>query len=514
MLSSTSYEPDHLFDDSSSNFSTQNTFFTNTENLFHHSSTNNLNHLLNSNNSTQQPPTFSQIISSFQFVLNALPSSSSKINEDTTTYLNQGQPYEIKFHINNKIKNENHSLKSFDETLPTTYRSVIRLCFWDKTLQTQEHELMQKWSNEYQSTTLFDIDMNLTYGILSIIRSKQIPNAVEIVWDSSTTTSAFIRFKCTSTDFANKRHGGEKGIPLRIQIDTYHEHNLDQIEYIHSCCCRIQLFRLKGAQRKNKADKMKLDKLNIDQRRHYQPTCEYTILQSCSKSSLYTMNLLSLSQSSDDLFDVSNTPSNFDDNQSIKTTQQLDEIESKDQNSVIGDLSLSLSNMKSYSPQFSNMPTKLTIHSTSDDVLNWLNNNNFSSVINRFQYYSGFDLFRLTKDDLRQICHNDDAISIRLYNQLNQTLIYPLKILYIKHLNNEIYSAIYLHLLTVSELKEKLVQIIQQSNDHTNLIFELNRIKIRIDNDDVVKYSLPNEGQFLLKYSPFELTLCLLNSSN
>ena len=163
---------------------------------------------------------------------------------------------------------------------------------------------MQKWLNEYQLSSLFDIDMNLTYGILSIIRSKQIPNAVEIVWDTSTTTSLFIRFKCTSTDFAQKRHGGEKGIPLRIQIDTYHENDVDDVKHLHSCCCKIQLFRLKGAQRKNKADKIRIEKLNFDQRRHYQTTLEYTILQSCIISPLYTLNLLSLSYPPDDLFDV------------------------------------------------------------------------------------------------------------------------------------------------------------------------------------------------------------------
>ena len=110
------------------------------------------------------------------------------MNEETTTYLNQGQPYEIKFRLN-KTKIENLSISSNDYSLPTTCRSILRLCFWDKTLQTQEYDLIQKWLNEYQLSSLFDIDMNLTYGILSIIRSKQIINAIEIIWDTSTTAS-------------------------------------------------------------------------------------------------------------------------------------------------------------------------------------------------------------------------------------------------------------------------------------------------------------------------------------
>ena len=60
---------------------------------------------------------------------------------------------------------------------------------------------MQKWLNEYQSSSsslLFKIDMTLTYG-------------------------------------------GEKGVPLCIQIDTY-ENNIDNNKDLYSCCCKIQLF--------------------------------------------------------------------------------------------------------------------------------------------------------------------------------------------------------------------------------------------------------------------------------
>ncbi len=71
-------------------------------------------------------------------------------------------------------------------------------------------------------------------------------NVVEIVWNTSTTISLFIHFKCISTDFSQKLHEGEKGIPLHIQIDTYHKNILDHMKRLHSCYCKIQLFRLRG----------------------------------------------------------------------------------------------------------------------------------------------------------------------------------------------------------------------------------------------------------------------------
>jgi transcription factor CP2-like protein len=522
-LSTILFRIEHLFDGQQSPTSSQKSAQTNSQNLFDMSTSddvlpdialsNNIvddldRYLINgdqlsdsSHNSSPSIPLTQQTPSQFEFILNALTASAARINEETTTYLNQGQPYEIKFRAN--INNS-----SSDNILPTIYRSILRLCFWDKTSQNQEHELMQKWLNEYHLSSLFDIDMNLTYGILSVICSKQIPNAVEIVWDTSTTTSLFIRFKCTSTDFAQKRHGGEKGIPLRIQIDTYHENDVDDVKHLHACCCKIQLFRLKGAQRKNRADKIRIDKLNNDQRRRYQTTLDYTILQSCNASPLYTLNLLSLSYPPDDLSDVY-TPS-------IITTENI--TIPKKRNNSIGYLSSSLPDMKYTCSELTNdkneIVTKITTRSTNEEVLQWLNNNNFSSVLNRFQDYTGMDLLRLNINDFRRICNGDDSISIRLYNQLNETIVPPLKTLYIKTTNNDIYSAIYLHTLTRRELGEKLLQLIHQTQQEIfTIILELNKIKIKIDNDNVVKYSLPDQGQFYLKTFHYEFILCYINNS-
>jgi len=532
-LSAILFRIEHLFDGQPS--PTQKSLDTNTQNLFHSSTSNDVlptisltndivddldrylingDHLSDSSHSSPSvPPSSVQLIQSssnqFEFILNALTASSARINEETTTYLNQGQPYEIKFRANNNSPSEN--------ILPTIYRSTLRLCFWDKILQNQERDLMQKWLNEYHLSSLFDIDMNLTYGILSIIRSKHLPNAVEIIWDTSTTTSLFIRFKCTSTDFANKRHGGEKGIPLRIQIDTYHQNDVDDLKHLHSCCCKIQLFRLKGAQRKNKADQIRMDKLNLDQRRRYQTTLEYTVLQPCIISPLYTLNLLSLSYPPNDLSDVY-TQSTITTEDLTLQNEDFDNLQKKRTHSI-GFLSSSLPDMKYTCSKLINneeekIVTKITIRSSNEEVLNWLNSNHFTSVINRFQHYTGIDLLRLTINDVHRICNGDDSISIRLYNQLNETIIPPLKTFYVKTSNNDSYSAVYLHTLTRRELIEKILQLIQQSQqDACNITLELNKIKIKIDNDDVVKYSLPNEGQFYLKIFPFEFILCLINNS-
>ena len=266
---------------------------------------------------------------------------------------------------------------------------------------------------------------------------------------------------------------------------------------------------------------MKIEKLTHDQRRQYQTTSMYTVLLPCLPSPLYTLNLLSHSQSPDDLFDGGTTSVTEDNLFTLK--KESDEVENPDEDPIrhntLTNLSLPVPNMKSPPPpppqqvQPGNSPLKITIQSSHEDVFNWLNQNNFSSIVNCFQYYNGLDLLRLTLTDIRQICRGDDAISIRLYNQLKETIIRPLKILYIKIGNTDAYSAIYLHTLTRQELGEKLLQFVEQPyRESFELILELHEMKIKIDKDEVVKHTLPNEGQFYLKIFPYQILLCSLNS--
>lgn len=46
-------------------------------------------------------------------------------------------------------------------------------------------------------------------------------NAAEVIWNGRTGANVTFRCNCTSTAFAPHKHGGEKGIHMRLQIDTY-----------------------------------------------------------------------------------------------------------------------------------------------------------------------------------------------------------------------------------------------------------------------------------------------------
>ncbi|KFP33514.1 Alpha-globin transcription factor CP2, partial [Colius striatus] len=84
---------------------------------------------------------------------------------------------------------------------------------------------------------------------------------------------------CISTEFTMRKHGGEKGVPFRVQIDTFKENeNGEYTEHLHSASCQIKVFKPKGADRKQKTDREKMEKRTPHEKEKYQPSYETTIL--------------------------------------------------------------------------------------------------------------------------------------------------------------------------------------------------------------------------------------------
>ena len=46
-------------------------------------------------------------------------------------------------------------------------------------------------------------------------------NVLTFRWDPTRDTGVFIKVNCISTEFTPKKHGGEKGVPFRLQVETY-----------------------------------------------------------------------------------------------------------------------------------------------------------------------------------------------------------------------------------------------------------------------------------------------------
>lgn len=72
-------------------------------------------------------------------------------------------------------------------------------------------------------------------------------------------------------------------MPFRIQVDTFKQNeNGEYTDHLHSASCQIKVFKPKGADRKQKTDREKMEKRTAHEKEKYQPSYDTTILTECS----------------------------------------------------------------------------------------------------------------------------------------------------------------------------------------------------------------------------------------
>ncbi|XP_023575520.1 upstream-binding protein 1 isoform X3 [Octodon degus] len=363
---------------------------------------------------TKHPP--------FQYVMCAATSPAVKLHDETLTYLNQGQSYEIRMLDNRKMGD-------MPEISGKLVKSIIRVVFHDRRLQYTEHQQLEGWKWNRPGDRLLDLDIPMSVGIIDTRTNPSQLNAVEFLWDPAKRTSAFIQVHCISTEFTPRKHGGEKGVPFRIQVDTFKQNeNGEYTDHLHSASCQIKVFKPKGADRKQKTDREKMEKRTAHEKEKYQPSYDTTILTEMrlepiiedaveheqKKSSKRTLpadygDSLAKRGSCSPWPDtptayVNNSPSpapTFTSSQ--QSTCSVPDSNSSSPNHQ-GD---GVSQVSSEQIQPS---------ATTQETQQWLLKNRFSSYTRLFSNFSGADLLKLTKEDLVQICGAADGI--RLYNSL------------------------------------------------------------------------------------------------
>uniref|UniRef100_A0AAY4CVT8 Transcription factor CP2 n=1 Tax=Denticeps clupeoides TaxID=299321 RepID=A0AAY4CVT8_9TELE len=222
------------------------------------------------------PPDTENKILPFQYVLCAATSPAVKLHDETLTYLNQGQSYEIRMLDNRKMG-------ELPEITGKMVKSIIRVVFHDRRLQYTEHQQLEGWRWNRPGDRILDLDIPMSVGIVDPRANPTQLNTVEFLWDPSKRTSVFIQVHCISTEFTMRKHGGEKGVPFRIQIDTFKDNESgDYTEHLHSASCQVKVFKPKGADRKQKTDREKMEKRAPQEKEKYQPSYETTILTECS----------------------------------------------------------------------------------------------------------------------------------------------------------------------------------------------------------------------------------------
>lgn len=156
---------------------------------------------------------------------------------------------------------------------------------------------MHLWQASRPGERIIEIDVPLSYGLCHVAQphNPNQLNIVEVLWDPMKEVGVYIKINCISTEFTPKKHGGEKGVPFRIQIETYIENTMNSTspngsncigtaisdslgKPIHAAACQVKVFKLKGADRKHKQDREKIQKRPPAEKDKYQPSYECTIL--------------------------------------------------------------------------------------------------------------------------------------------------------------------------------------------------------------------------------------------
>lgn len=147
---------------------------------------------------------------------------------------------------------------------------------------------MHQWQSSRPGERIVEIDVPLSYGLCHVSQpiNSNLLNTVEVLWDPMKEVGVYIKVNCISTEFTPKKHGGEKGVPFRIQVETYFDsvavtaNSMTDglLKLIHAAACQIKVFKLKGADRKHKQDREKIQKRAPSEQTKYQPSYECTIL--------------------------------------------------------------------------------------------------------------------------------------------------------------------------------------------------------------------------------------------
>ncbi|VUZ50735.1 unnamed protein product [Hymenolepis diminuta] len=195
--------------------------------------------------------------------LKAITSPATLLSEDSLTYLNQDQPYTIEI-------SDSHGDK------PAIIKSVVRICFYQERIQVNEAKHLAFWRDHHPGERMLDIDHDGCFNCRSVYADPGNLNAIICVWHSAAPCRISLKAHCVSTEFTAKKHGGEKGVPFRLQVDSFRECDNS---HIYSAACQVKVFKPKGADRKNRTDREKIDKRTKAERQQYRASAPTTFLE-------------------------------------------------------------------------------------------------------------------------------------------------------------------------------------------------------------------------------------------
>ncbi|XP_063694973.1 upstream-binding protein 1-like [Bolinopsis microptera] len=405
------------------------------------------------------------IAARFSYIIGAPQSLSTKESQNNLTYFNKGQTYEMTFKCNT----------------PNLYcgymiESNVLLRLQEKKLQAKEREMFDQWNSE-NNCRLLEAVSSTCVNTESVTNDTLNPNSVHVVWNPAKVGSLFIKVHCLSGDFTKRKHSGEKGVPFLLSVDTYIHKTEKPSRYLGTSACVLKIFQNKGAERKHRNETKQVSKLTEEEKgqlanpsdvTHLKPITRTFDVSSCSYSEAY------------------NTSAYYADNSKLSDNYSDPDNElNSPKKPCIGE---------------SRDSWTLTSRSSVHDTLRWLRNNRFNGHIKTFNNFSGFDLLRLSRNDLTDLIGATDGI--RLHNALQNKAVTSKLCLYVmlEGTPNAVHQAVYLESLTYRELVGNIcgafsldpnsVGAVQKSGPNGINICVTDEVVRHLENDTCFKCSL------------------------
>ncbi|XP_023320794.1 transcription factor CP2-like protein 1 [Eurytemora carolleeae] len=413
--------------------------------------------------------------SRFQYILTAPTSIATKLGDPSLTYINQGQSYELKI---KKLGDLSCYYKK------KWLRSTIRICFHERRLQYIENEQIQEWARTHPNERIVEVDLPLSYGIAEVKQDSSNLSTIAFSWDPTRETGIFVKVHCISTEFTPKKHGGERGVPFRLQVETWSSESR-----IHAAACILQVFKLKGADRKHKQDREKVQKRSITEQEKFSPQYECTVLTDLSVDSIY-----------------------------IPPSRGISPVQSDGEGSVIVKSAPSLKSSSvppntSREEPFLPVPSWISSHkvgstagadskswkvilpnnASAETTAGWLSFNRYEIHVKTFQNYDSRDILRLSKDDLVQMIGLMDGV--RLFNDLHMKPVAPRLTIYIAQKGDSVFHPFLLEDVTVLELIKLMAHTFEIPESFLAKIVMSgpNKILVRMT-DEYLRYQNPDSA--------------------
>ncbi|XP_061396363.1 upstream-binding protein 1-like [Musca vetustissima] len=241
---------------------------------------------------------------------------------------------------------------------------------------------------------------------------------------------------------------------------------------IHAAACQVKVFKLKGADRKHKQDREKIQKRPQSEQDKFQPSYECTIMTdipldlittptTTSGAGCFSPEYMKIWPNSpvhipkyDGMLPYASASPNASASpiaiNSVSSTNSPN-LKIMDTNMVVAPPpSVMATDIDEYN-SITIMP-----ESTPVQVTQWLTYHRLTAYLSTFAQFSGADIMRMSKDDLIQICGLADGI--RMFNILRAKAITPRLTLYVS-LDGANYNAVYLISNTAKELVQKLFKL-------------------------------------------------------